>query len=79
MGYNLKTPIIKRISKYAGLNFKEVLQLPYSYFLLLSKESWIDSYIYSLEGRKILKDLWRLQQTSADETAVREFQHRKEA
>ncbi|HBV83575.1 MAG TPA: hypothetical protein DEB74_12465 [Lachnospiraceae bacterium] len=76
--YNLKTGIMKRISRYAGLNFKEVLQLPYSYFLLLNKESWIDSYQGSTEGRKILKDLWRLSQTQADTKAVRAYQGRKE-
>lgn len=76
--YNQKTAIIKRISKYAGLNFFQVMQLPYSYFLLLNKESWIDTYIYSEKGREILKELWTLQQTKADVTAVREFQHRKE-
>ena len=31
--YNLKTGIIKRISQYTGLNFREVLELPYSFFL----------------------------------------------
>ena len=29
--YNLKTGIIKRISQYTGLNFREVLELPYSF------------------------------------------------
>ncbi len=45
--------------------------LPYSYFLLLNRESWIESYEQTQEGREILKNLWRLQQTKADETAVR--------
>lgn len=76
--YNLNTEIIKRISEYARLSFKEVIQLPYSYFLLLNRESWIDSYNSSVEGRKILKELWTLQQTGADLEAVHAFQKRKE-
>lgn len=50
-----------------------MLNLPYSYFLLLNKESWIDSYMYSEKGMDILKNLWRLQQTEADENAVRKY------
>ena len=73
--YNLQTSTLKRISQYSGFNFKEVLNLPYSYFLLLSKESWIASY-QTPEGVKVLKDLWRIQQTEADETAVNEFNER---
>lgn len=73
--YNLKTSIIRRISQYSGFDFKEVLELPYSYFLLLNKESWIASY-QTPAGIKILKNLWRLQQTDADESAVNEFNER---
>lgn len=68
--------MIKRISEYTGLNFKEVLLLPYSYFLLLNKESWIDSYNTSIEGREVLKTLWRLKQTQADYQAIQKFQKR---
>lgn len=50
-----------------------MLNLPYSYFLLLNKESWIDSYMHSEKGMDILKNLWRLQQTEADENAVRKY------
>ena len=71
--YSLKTGIIKRISQYTGLNFREVLELPYSFFLLLNRESWIASYQSSKDGRKILKNLWRLQQTEADEDAIHKF------
>ena len=65
--------IIKRISEYTGLNFNEVLNLPYSYFLLLNKESWVDSYMHSEKGMDVLKNLWRLQQTKADEKAVKKY------
>ena len=71
--YSLKTGIIKRISQYTGLNFREVLELPYSFYLLLNRESWIASYQSSEAGREILKNLWRLQQTEADEVAIHKF------
>lgn len=69
----LQTGTIKRISRYSGLNFTEVLNLPYSYFLLLNRESWIESYQASSEGREILRNIWRLQQTEADENAITQF------
>lgn len=72
--YYLKTAVIRRIGQYAGLNFHEVVRLPYSYFLFLNRESWIDSYQSSKEGRETLKDLWRLRQTKADLAKIRKFQ-----
>ena len=59
-------------------NFTEVLNLPYSYFLLLNRESWIASYQASKEGREILRNLWRLQQEKADEKAVSDFIRRRQ-
>lgn len=47
--------------------------MPYSFFLLLNRESWIASYQSSKDGREILKNLWRLQQTEADEDAIHKF------
>jgi hypothetical protein len=71
--YFLKTSELRRISKYTGLNFKEVENLPLSDYLLYSHDSWIDSWNYSKEGREFLKTLWRLKQTEADEKAIKEF------
>lgn len=76
--YRLKTGVIRRISQYTGLNFKEVLSLSYSSFLLLNRESWIASYKASKEGMEILKTLWRLQQTESDEKAIKDFTEREE-
>jgi hypothetical protein len=45
--------------------------------MLYRKESWIDSLNKTNDGREILKNLWRLNQTSADETAVRIFEERR--
>nr|DAO25676.1 MAG TPA: hypothetical protein [Caudoviricetes sp.] len=44
--------------------------------MLLRKESWVAMYQKTEQGREILKDLWRLQQTGADETAIRRFESR---
>ncbi|MEG2412623.1 MAG: hypothetical protein RSA29_17695 [Clostridium sp.] len=76
--YILCTSELRRISKYTGMNFNEVLDLPYSMYLLYRKESWIDSWNRTEEGREFLKTLWKLQQTNADVSKIREFQHRKE-
>lgn len=54
------------------------MELPYSYFLLLARESWIESYNSYPETREVLKDLWRLQQTEPDLKAIDKFNHRKE-
>lgn len=58
------------------MSFTEILNLPYSFYLLLNKESWIDSWQCSKEGRTFLKDLWRLKQTGADVEAIRKFEQR---
>ncbi|MDB1935274.1 hypothetical protein PMY12_18530 [Clostridium tertium] len=76
--YALCTAELRRISKYTGLNFDEVLNLPYSLYLLYRKDSWIDSWRKTEEGREFLKALWRLKQTKADTKKIREFQQRKE-
>lgn len=76
--YILCTSELRRISRYTRLNFNEILELPYSMYLLYRKESWIDSWNQTEEGREFLKTLWRLQQTKADIKAIRQFQHRRE-
>lgn len=72
--YYTPTSTLKRIQRYSGLTFEQILDLPYSYFLLLGRDSWIDSWYQSENGREFLKDLWRLKQTKADLDAVRKFQ-----
>ncbi|ATD56234.1 hypothetical protein BTM21_03835 [Clostridium chauvoei] len=76
--YILCTGELRRISEYTKLNFNEILNLPYSLYLLYRKESWIDSWSKTEDGREFLKALWRLKQTKADIKKIREFQHRKE-
>ena len=64
---------IKQISEYTGLNFNEVYNLSYSLFLLYRKDSFIHNMNQTEEGRKILKDLWRLQQTEADTQKLHKY------
>ncbi|MBB6622232.1 hypothetical protein H7E67_02195 [Clostridium gasigenes] len=70
------TSEIRRISIYTGMNFNDVLNLPYSLYLLYRKESWVDSWNRTEEGREFLKTLWRLNQTKADLKAIREHQNK---
>lgn len=72
--FQLNTSELRLISKYSGLNFNEVLDLQYSDYLLYKKDAWIDSWNKTEEGREFLKNLWRLQQTEADDEAVEQFQ-----
>lgn len=71
--YFLTTSELRRISLYTRLNFNEVQDLPLSEYLLYNRDSWIDSWNKGEEGRKFLKSLWRLQQTEADEQAIKNF------
>ena len=68
--------MFRRISRYSGMSFNELVDVPYSYFLLLNKESWIDSYMQFEDGRELLKTLWRLKQTEPDLEAVHKYQNR---
>lgn len=76
--FNLSTSTYRRISRYTGLNFTEIDNLPYYNYLLFNRDSWIDSFMQSEEGRKFLKTLWRLQQTEADEEAIRNLKRKEE-
>lgn len=73
----METAELKRIANYTGLNFDQVRQLPWGAFLLYRRDSWIDVMKKTEDGRNILKTIWRLQQTEADETAIHAFQERR--
>ncbi len=64
---------MKAISDYTGLSFDEVMDQPYSLFLLYQKDAWMYNNMRSESGRKFMKDLIRLQTTSADLQAVHAF------
>lgn len=67
------TQELKRISNYTGLNFNEVLNLPYSMYLLYRRESWINSWRGTKEGCEFLETLWRIQQVNADVESIKKF------
>ncbi len=75
--FTLSTSEIKSISNYTGLNFKDVLNLGMSEYLIYKKEAWIYNLKQSEEGKEFLKTLWRLQQTKADTKAIRAFEERR--
>lgn len=68
--YRIYSGSIKAVCDYTNLNYFEVLNLRYSHFLLLSKDSWISGLMKSEQGREFLKDLHTLQITEAEEEKV---------
>ncbi|WP_288868810.1 hypothetical protein [uncultured Parvimonas sp.] len=62
----------KRMSDYAKCSLFDLYNLPLPLYLLIKKDSWIDSMNSTEEGREALKDFWRLSQTKADLKKIRE-------
>ncbi|MDO4778509.1 MAG: hypothetical protein Q4A42_03020 [Tissierellia bacterium] len=60
------------MSEYAKCSLFELLKLPLQVYLLIKKDSWIDSMNSTEKGREALKDFWRLSQTKADLKKIRE-------
>ena len=71
--YQTMSGELKAISDYTRLSFDEVMEQPYSLFLLYRKDAWMYNNMRSEAGRKFMKDLIRLQTTSADLQAVHAF------
>ena len=72
------TSELKRMSDYAGLGMLKLPELPWSLFLLIKRDSWIQKVKEAPDGGEILKTIWRLKQTKADLNKVRKFQERRE-
>lgn len=70
--YDKRTSEYKRMSDYCGLTFIELEELPLSVFLLIRKDSWIDSMQQSQESKEVLKNILRLGRTDADKDLKRE-------
>ena len=62
---------------HTGLNFNEIDNLSFEKYLLYNRDSWIDSFTHDETGLNFLKDLWRLQQTESDDSAIEEFKERR--
>lgn len=65
-----QTVELKRMSNYCGAPMLELEDLPLSLFLLIKRDSWIESMMHSDESREVLKNIWRLQQTEPDLKAI---------
>ncbi|MFL8968893.1 hypothetical protein ACKA04_02365 [Helcococcus kunzii] len=61
----------KRMAEYCRCSLFELDNLPLTLYLVIKRDSWIESMNQNDEGRQILKELWRLQQTSADLNKIR--------
>lgn len=70
--YFALTGEVKAVSDYSRLSFFEVVNLPYSCYLLLKKDSWINSLKKSEAGSEFLKAIFRLNTTEADLKKLRE-------
>lgn len=62
----------KRMINYANCSLFELLNLPLTIYLLIKKDSWIESMNATEDGREALKDFWRLGQTKADLKKIRD-------
>lgn len=74
--YKIYTGNIKAICDYTNLNYFQVLNLRYSHFLLLAKDSWITGLMKSEQGREFLKTLRNLQVTEVEEDKIQAFVNR---
>lgn len=59
-------PSIKKVMDYGHLSYYEALELPCDIFMLMMKNSTIDTLEQTEEGRKYLSDCERLNTTSID-------------
>lgn len=60
------------VFQYTGLNFNEIGQLNYVDFLRLRRDAYIQRCSATPEGREYLRDAWRMEQTKADKSKLRQ-------
>ncbi|XVG95811.1 hypothetical protein ACGCUP_00860 [Eubacteriales bacterium KG125] len=65
------TAELKRMARYADCSIFEIENLPLTLYLIIKKDSWIDSMQATEDGKAVLKDIWRLQQKHADIDKIR--------
>lgn len=65
------------MSEYSGLDFKKLRSLPLSLYLIIKRDSWINSMKSTEDGREVLKAIWRLNQKKADIKKIRKFNERR--
>lgn len=63
-------PGIRRVIEYSGLNFYEVLDLPYDQYLLMMKNAVLTELRSTEAGRDYLKKIERLNTTDTDDEGL---------
>jgi len=76
MELEVSTAELSNIKEYTGLTFGQIIDLPIGELLLYRRDAWVSRMKSSERGREFLKTLWRLQQTEADEEAIKRFNER---
>lgn len=71
--FNVESSELKAIADYTGLNFREILELPYKEYLSYRNDSWTYNLKSSDKGREFLTTLKRLNTKKADMKAIREI------
>lgn len=61
------------MSDYTHLNFVELQNLPYSEYKKYYHDAWISNLQQTDNGREFLETCWRIQQTEADEAAIKKY------
>lgn len=61
----------KRMADYCSCSLFELDNLPLTLYLIIKRDSWIESMNKTEEGREVLKNIWRLNQSKADLKKIR--------
>lgn len=65
--FKVDTQELKRMYEYSGLNFNELLSLPYSKFMLIRKDSFYHDLKQSEQGVEVLDALGKINITYGEE------------
>ncbi len=76
MELEVSTYELASIREYTGLSFAQIIDLPIGELLLYRRDAWVSKMKSNEKGREFLQTLWRLQQTEADEEAIKRFNER---
>ena len=70
--YSLKSRGEKLVMDYCKLNIYEIQEMEIDVYLYYMRQAMIFENSQTEEGRKYLKDCWRMEQTSPDRGKLRE-------
>lgn len=72
MPYEVLTRPEKLVMDYCHINIYEVQEMEVDIYLFFLREAMIFNNMQSEEGRKYLKDCWRMEQTRPERAKLRE-------